>query len=272
MGAWAHRAAAARSIVGGRVVIVGKCGAPLAQYIGPMLGTLFYTLHSRLRSLVPSVCAVCHAWPATPVCEHCVQMFAQPRLRCPGCALAMPVNLPMCGACVIQPPNWDHALAAVDYVFPWDRLIRAFKFHENPGWALHFAHLLRSAPWVEPALEAADWVVPVPLSAQRLRTRGFNQSALLARYLAPGKTIEGAVLRIRDTPAQSGLPRTERLRNMRNAFSLEPRMQAVLAGTHVVLLDDVMTTGASLAEVTAVLRHAGVRRVTVLVLARTPSD
>ncbi len=91
--------------------------------------------------------------------------------------------------------------------------------------------LLRSAPWVEPALEQADLVLPMPLAPARLRERGFNQALELARRLAPRKTDATLLLRTRDTPAQSGLARAERLRNLRGAFALEPlRAERCAAG------------------------------------------
>jgi predicted amidophosphoribosyltransferase len=128
---------------------------------------------------------------------------------------------------------------------------------------------MRSAPWVEPALEAADLVIPLPLSAQRLQLRGFNQAWELAQRLAPGKARPDLLLRIRDTPPQSSLPRQERLRSVEGAFAPEPRHQPQLRGQRVVLVDDVMTSGASLQAASAALRSAAVAHLTVLVFART---
>ena len=105
---------------------------------------------------------------------------------------------------------------------------------------------MRSAPWVEPALEQCDLVLPMPLAPARLRERGFNQALELARRLAPGKTDATLLLRTRDTPPQSGLARAERLRNLRGAFALEPLRADAVRGRRIVLVDDVMTSGASL--------------------------
>jgi ComF family protein len=160
-------------------------------------------------------------------------------------------------------------LAAVPYAYPWPGLVQDFKFHQQPAWAIAFATLMRSAPWVEPALEAADLVIPLPLSAQRLQLRGFNQAWELAQRLAPGKARPDLLLRIRDTPSQSSLPRQERLRSVEGAFAPEPRHQPQLRGQRVVLVDDVMTSGASLQAASAALRSAAVAHLTVLVFART---
>jgi ComF family protein len=198
-----------------------------------------------------------------------VTRFAQPRPRCATCALPVPQGLAQCGACVKSAPPLDRCLAAVSYAYPWSGCITRFKFQQSPGWAGTLAMLLRSSPWVEPALEQADRVVPVPLSAQRLRERGFNQALELARCLAPRKTDARLLLRIRHTLAQSELLRADRLRNVAGAFAVEPLRAEELRGRRVVLVDDVMTSGASLFAAAAALRQAGAAHITGLVVART---
>ena len=133
----------------------------------------------------------------------------------------------------------------------------------------HSAARVRSTPWVEPALEAAELVLPMPLSKQRLRSRGFNQALLLARRLAPKKTADQLLLRLRDTPAQSTLSRSERLTSLAGAFAVEPQAKR-LAGARVLLVDDVMTSGATLFYAARALRQAGAAHITGLVVARTP--
>ena len=226
-------------------------------------------LRQAAATHLPSQCAVCHAWPAQRVCDACVARFAQPATRCERCALRVPEGMDVCGACLRQPPAFDHCLAAVDYAYPWADALAAFKFRGDPGWAGALATLVRSTPWVEPALEAADVVLPIPLSRERLRERGFNQAALLARHLAPAKVDTTTLLRLHATDAQSGLPRAQRLRNLRGAFALEPARAAGLRGRRVVLVDDVMTTGATLHAATETVHEAGVAHVAAIVLART---
>ena len=221
---------------------------------------------------VPSQCAICHAWPSQRLCNACVARFAQPAARCRRCGLRTPSGTELCGACLRHPPNFDACIAAVDYGYPWAHVLAQFKFHADPGWAPALAMLMRSVPWMEPALEAADCVLPVPLSAERLRERGFNQAALLAARLSPAKADHHTLLRLRATEVQSGLPRAQRLRNLQGAFALEPGRAAALRGRRVVLVDDVMTTGATLHAATQALREAGVAHVTAAVLARTPPD
>ena len=222
----------------------------------------------RISERVPSQCAICRAWPTRPLCDACVVRFAQPQARCRTCALPVTGALTQCGGCILAPPPLDACVAAVAYEYPWSRLIVEFKFRARPGWASSFATLLRSAPWVEPALEKATLVLPMPLSAQRLRERGFNQALELARQLAPGKTDHSLLLRIQDTQQQSALKRAQRLRNVQHAFAIEPMRAHVLAGASVVLIDDVMTSGASIYAAAAALRGVGAAHITGIVLAR----
>ena len=226
-------------------------------------------IFTRLMHTLPSQCRVCHAWPGRIICDDCVARFAQPQPRCQSCALALPAGLAHCGNCLKNPPPLDRCLAAVSYEFPWAGLIQAFKFHANPGLAQAWGVLLKSTPWVEPALEAADWVLPMPLSVQRLQSRGFNQSLLLAQALAPAKTHPKLLLRIRNTPPQSSLPRHERLTSLKDALALDPLLASLVRAKRVVLVDDVMTSGASLFTAAQTLRAAGASHITGLVIART---
>ena len=218
---------------------------------------------------LPSQCAVCHAWPAAPVCEACVVRFAQPVPRCQTCALPVPPGVLRCGACIKQPPPLDACVAAVAYAFPWSGLIAGYKFSGNPGWASTFALLVRSTPWTEPALDRADLLVPMPLSIQRLQARGFNQALVLARALQPDKTDAQVLLRIKDTPAQSTLDRKQRSLSVQEAFAVDPLLATRVTGKRIVLLDDVMTSGASLHAASRALRAAGAAHITGMVIART---
>jgi ComF family protein len=233
-----------------------------------MVAGLFKGFSARL----PSQCLVCHAWPAQAICERCVSQFAQPVARCRTCALAVPPSIEQCGTCMRQHPALDACFAAVAYAYPWSGLVLDFKFHAQPGLAAALALLLRSAPWVEPALDGADLVLPMPLSRERLRARGFNQALLLARQLAPDKADSQLLLRLRDTPAQHTLGRTERLTSLAGAFAVDPLGFDRLRDARVVLVDDVMTSGASLFTAAQTLRQAGAVHITGLVIARTPND
>ena len=218
---------------------------------------------------LPSQCAVCHAWPSRALCDACVGRFAQPVPRCRTCALRVPESETQCGECLRHPPPLDLCLAACDYDWPWTDCISRFKFEGQAGWATPLALLMHSMPWAEQALESADRVLPMPLFPRRLRERGFNQSLELARRLAPGRVDAQLLLRLRDTPAQSGLNRAQRLHNLRGAFAPAPLRTHEVRGARLLLIDDVMTTGASLSSAAQALRDAGAAGVSALVLART---
>ncbi|CAN7600776.1 ComF family protein [Variovorax paradoxus] len=224
---------------------------------------------TSLLARLPSQCEVCRAWPSRRICDACVARFAPPAARCGSCALPVPEGVARCSECMRDPPPLDACFAACAYAWPWPDCIAQFKFHGEAGWAGPLATLMRSVPWVEPALEQCDRVLPMPMAPARLRERGFNQALELARRLAPAKTDAALLLRTRETPAQSGLARAERLGNLRGAFAVEPLRAHELQGRRVVLVDDVMTSGASLFAAAAALRLAGAAHVTALVFART---
>lgn len=230
---------------------------------------MFQRLIAGVGRALPGQCAVCRAWPAQTLCESCVSRFAQPDPRCLRCALPVGRGIAQCGRCLADPPPLDACYAAVSYDYPWSALVAQYKFKGQAGWARVFATLMRSTPWVEPALDDADLVLPIPLARERLAERGFNQSLELARLLAPRQVDATLLLRIRNTPAQSSLDRPSRLANVRGAFTLDPLRSAQVRAKRVVLVDDVMTSGASLHAAARVLRDAGAARVGAVVLART---
>ncbi|MBK6869468.1 MAG: ComF family protein [Burkholderiales bacterium] len=225
----------------------------------------------RLPSLRawPSQCLICHAWPARTLCADCVARFAAPTRRCDACALPVPAGVTRCGACLREPPPFDRCRVAVAYAWPWVGCVARFKFQQDPGLAPALAELLAAAPDVADELAQAPLVLPMPLSAERLAERGYNPAQLLAERLAPGRTRPDLLLRVRHGTPQRGLTRAERLRNVRGAFALDARHAGALQAQRVVLVDDVMTTGASLAEAARALRTAGVAHITALAFART---
>lgn len=177
-------------------------------------------------------------------------------------------DAPVCGACLTHPHNLHACYAAVDFAPPWTSPIHAFKFGEDPSWARHFSKLMQATPGVTAALEAASFAIPTPLSRERLRERGYNQSLLLAQRLAPDRTLAHALHRLPGTRPQRGLKRAERLHNMKDAFAVEPSWASSIAGQHGIIVDDVMTTGATLQAMAAALRMAGAQRITAIVFAR----
>lgn len=184
--------------------------------------------------------------------------------QCPRCATPTP-NGEVCGACLKHPPTFDRAHAALSYLFPLDRLIPRLKYHGALAVAPVLGECLAEACETRPR---PDRLVAMPLHAARIRERGFNHATEIAREVA--KRLElpldaGSCRRVRDTPAQMGLPHDARRRNLRGAFACA----AGLGGLHIGVIDDVMTTGTSLNELAATLKQAGAREVSCWVAART---
>ena len=187
---------------------------------------------------------------------------------CAHCALPLPSAVAMCGACQRKPPPWDAAWAPFRYGWPLDRLESRFKFGRDLAAGRVLSGLWQNEPRV---IERPSLLITVPLHRSRLRQRGYNQALELARPLARalGVPLRHDVLqRSRRTEAQTELDAVDRRRNVRDAFVLCP---GLAPPAHVAILDDVMTTGATLAECARVLRRAGVQRVDVWALARAPS-
>lgn len=215
----------------------------------------------------PSVCHVCGAWPSASLCANCIERYAQPVQRCPVCALTWhDAHHAQCP--IGQTSALDACVAAVSYAFPWDRCVADFKFKADPALGRCLANLMQHAPRVEPALERADFVIAMPLSAQRLRERGFNQAYELAKRLAPKKAWGHALKRVVDGVHQVGSTKHERLNLGADTFWVHPKELSHLQQREVVLVDDVMTTGATLKAAAQTLKTAGVSRVTGLVFAR----
>lgn len=223
-----------------------------------------------MRMLPAQPCLLCGAPSKTGLCcEACDAEL--PRLtggHCPVCALPAPSG-EVCGECLKHAPAFDHTVAAFSYGFPLDKLIQSLKFRER----LILVNYLADAV-VKRVTAVPDCLVALPLHQSRLRERGFNQSMLLARRISRRldlPLLAHACERVRNTPPQSSLPWKERDKNMRQAFTCSP--EAGVRGKHVAIMDDVMTTGASIGELAQALKRAGAREVSAWVVARTlPHD
>lgn len=230
-----------------------------------MFSPLRQILDTALHRL-PLACVLCgDGAGADALCDGCRQDLPRlPSCHCPVCAV--PTTTPdVCGRCLRDRPAYDKVIAACQYAFPMDALIRRLKFHG----ALPLAHTLGRALWTATqSRPRPDLLLPVPLAAARLRQRGFNQAAEIARALARAGGLRlhlDLCERIRDTPEQSGLSLAARGDNLRAAFRCGGRM----GGAAVVVVDDVMTSGATLNALAHTLKTAGARRVEAWVVART---
>ena len=224
----------------------------------------------RLHTLVlPWRCLLCGAPGAQgmDLCAACAKDMPRNPSCCARCALPLPVAAATCGQCLRRVPPFDSAWAPFRYGWPLDRLETRFKFGGDLAAGRSLAALWRGEPV---PLPLPALIVPVPLHRSRLRQRGYNQALELARPLAAtlGIPVQHDILqRTRDTSAQTELDRTARRHNVRGAFRMR---EGAALPDHIAVFDDVMTTGATLAECARVLKRAGVRRVDAWALARAP--
>ncbi len=221
---------------------------------------------SLLRHALPQACALCTAPSGNALlCAACEAALPRIAAACPRCALPSP-GAAVCGACLARPPPYVAALAAWAYVFPVDRLLQEFKY----GGRLALAEPLALALCA--ALAARETPVPdclaaIPLAPRRQRARGFNHAREIASRVggAIGVPLAGGLRRMRETPPQAGLRFAERAANVSGAFVAD----GDFAGKSVAIVDDVMTTGATLASAARALLAAGALRVEAWAVART---
>jgi ComF family protein len=224
-----------------------------------------------LRAILPLRCLLCGAAGADgrDLCAGCARDFAINRPCCPRCALPLETAAPLCGECLASEPPFAAAWAPFRYGHPIDLLEARFKFRGDLAAGRVLADLMIERAGIDaPARPAL--LLAVPLHESRLRQRGYNQAFELAKRLSKALDVpldRYRLTRTRATAEQTGLDAAARRRNLRGAFAIVAKSALP---EHVALLDDVMTTGATLRECARVLRRAGVARVDVWALARAP--
>lgn len=217
--------------------------------------------------LLPATCVLCDraGVAGRDLCHGCAGELPYIDSACERCAIPLP-QAGVCGQCQQSPPAFDAARALFHYREPVDQLIKGLKFNSR----LHNARLLgelMAERLVIPGISRPDAIVPVPLHPARLRQRGFNQALELARPIA--RRLNAPLLpqlcqRLRDTAPQLGQDAKARRRNLKGAFAV-----ADLGGIkHMVIVDDVMTTGSTAELLAQALKRAGVERVELWVCAR----
>jgi ComF family protein len=220
-----------------------------------------------LRRALPQACALCAAPSGERIlCDACASQMPRIGPACPRCALPS-AGAALCGACMASPPPFAAAIAAWRYGFPADRLLQAFKYGGRLALAEPLALALLDALRVR-AAPLPDGLLALPLAPRRQHERGFNQAQEIASRLARlcGVPLVAGLRRARDAVPQAGLSSRERARNVRGAFEAA----GALAGRSLAIVDDVMTTGATLGAAAAALRAAGAARVEAWAVARTP--
>jgi ComF family protein len=251
---------------GGTRLCTGKVAVPQCRFQRLKLSNFSpEKLYSLLQRCLPQRCALCAGSSAGEViCPACTRQLPRLGAACPVCALPTP-KAGTCLRCLRHPPPWTCAHAAFTYAFPIDRLVHALKYRGELALAGWFGKTL--ADVLCASAELPDTLVAVPLAPARQRERGFNQAREIARTTAHHLRLPcvDALTRLRSTTPQAALPWDARAANVRGSFACTRDVR----GARLALLDDVMTTGATLRAAALALRDAGAARVDIWVVART---
>lgn len=228
-------------------------------------------LRSLLAKLLVDGCVFCgHAATAGRTCALCLQVLPLNECFCGRCgqpvATPLPADVP-CADCQKSPPAFARARAPFCYAFPIDAALKKLKFSGQLVYAPAFAALL--LPSIAANFAGCDSLVPVPLHRWRHNARGFNQADEICRLLAArtGLPLIRSVTRTRATRPQTGLSAAARSRNLKNAF----RAPTGQCGRHPLIIDDVITTGATCNQMATALLRAGAREVSALAVAHAAS-
>jgi ComF family protein len=219
-----------------------------------------------LNSILKPYCLLCADYNGNEIglCEPCFKNLPWHKsARCPQCALI--TDSAICGNCLNAGPDFDATYALFTYSYPIDSILQQYKYKDMLHLADVFAKLFHQRHKISHRI---DLVIPMPMHPQRLQERGFNQALEIARCLAKSLKLElnyQACQRIKLTPPQAGLPLKDRIKNVRGVFECKQSLQ----GLNIAIVDDVMTTGASLNELARSLKKAGAARVECWVIART---
>lgn len=216
-----------------------------------------------------SQCQICQRWPTRSICADCHERHARLQARCPRCAQPVQGHGPACEG----PFSWTQVSARVDYVAPFDAWVKRLKFSGEWWLALEMANLMRECDHAQTLLASADWVLPIPISRQRLMERGYSQAAWLARQWCgrdPRLKVHW-LQKWQHTPAQARADRATRWHQLQGTMGLAPDATSRVRGARVLVVDDVLTTGATLQVATQCLLAAGASQIDVAVFARTPA-
>lgn len=227
-----------------------------------------HTLSAWIRPLMSPACFLCGQQAGdSGLCDACLTSLPTAGgVRCPIC-FSTTATVSQCGRCIQRRPNYDRVAAALEYATPVDHLVTGLKYSRDLYAARALAFMLARRLESEPY---PDIVLAMPIAPTRMRERGFNQAEEIARYACDVfglSTSRGIAYRNSAGSPQASLPWRERARNVRGVFECN----ADIAGKTIAVVDDVLTTGATLDELAAVLKRAGAQSVTGWIVARTPS-
>ncbi|AUI85044.1 amidophosphoribosyltransferase [Vibrio azureus] len=235
---------------------------------------VFHQWQNIMSRMLSSQCGLCHfplhtSQPSNPLnwCQHCINYLTVVK-RCSRCGLALsPYDAEyseQCGQCLAEPPPWQRLYTLGDYDFPLSGHIQRFKDHGEMWQVNALTQLL-----AERIEQPAPLITYVPLHWQRYLTRGFNQSHLLAQHLAKHLQVKlgtRVFRRVKNSPPQRGSNKDNRQNNLHQAFILPRKLPA----THVAIVDDVVTTGSTVRQLSNLLLEVGVESIDIYCICRTP--
>lgn len=239
------------------------------------------TLIILLKGIKEKRCLFCGevSSEAQPICPHCYQDLPWNTFPCSRCALPLPKPNPInqqqifnieCGECIAVSPVFTQTVACFQYDTPIDKAIHLLKYRHKLYFATLFSYqLAKKIKETYPPNMLPSLLIPVPMHHSKLKRRGFNQAQLISQKISRQLSIENnptILQKVIATPPQTGLSKVERVRNLRNAFHLSDSV----VGLHIALVDDVVTTRATIEILGKLLVDAGAKRVDVWCIARTP--
>ena len=229
---------------------------------------LQHMLHTILKTLWPTQCLLCRVTtPGKALCQPCLQTLPWNTTYCYRCGLSLHQPI-LCGACVTRPPTFDKTIALFRYEAPITQFITQLKFNKQLLYANLLGKLLRNYLLEKHCQDSLpDCIIPVPLHRIRLRQRGFNQALEIAKPISKKLKVPLALdlcQRIKNTQPQTELPATKRAQNIKNAFA----MQSALSAKHIAIVDDVVTTGNTIRELSHLLQKNGAEKIEIWCCAR----
>jgi len=238
--------------------------------------SVLQTIRLIIDQLLPAQCLLCRlASNNKLICEYCQKTLMIKRPCCQRCGLSLPAYQAFCGDCLQQSHLFTQLHAVADYHPPYPYLIKRFKYAKQLIYGELLSELLTQSVLLNISnrqLAEINYLLPIPLYKQKHRQRGFNQAQILAGALAKKLQIPlllEAVERHKQTKAQEGLSLQKRKKNLKGAFSITRNQQNKLPGSYIVIIDDVVTTGATVNSLCSVLLQAGVKRIDVWCICRT---
>lgn len=241
-----------------------------------VIGFIKQKFKQIIELFLPAQCLMCAlSSNGQLICEHCQRALLEARTCCQRCGLALDISLPFCGDCLKQAHLFEQLHALGSYQPPYSQMVKKLKYTKQLLYGELLGELLTESILLNLSaqqISAVDYLLPVPLHRQKQRSRGFNQTQIIAQVVAKRLStpllLEGVERHINTTP-QEGLTLSNRKKNLNGAFSISPSKQQEITGAYIVIIDDVVTTGATVNSLCHTLLKAGVQRIDIWCISRT---